>query len=170
VTRRILVAGIGNIFFGDDAFGPAVLARLLQNENEDAAGNERLRNVRFEDFGIRGLHLAHELLAGYDAVVIVDAASRGGSPGTLYTIEPSEQLAEAAPDAHRMDLGSVFGFVRLLGGEAPPITIVGCEPESLEEGAELSNVVARAVEAAVPLVLRVVNGLLETKEEVCYEA
>ena len=155
MSARVLVAGIGNIFFGDDAFGPAVLARLA---------NESLPGVRFEDFGIRGMHLAYELLAGYDAAIVVDAVERDGAPGTLFVIDPSEPTLATAPDAHRMDLGSVFGFVRLLDGEAPPITIVGAIPESLDEGAELSATALRAVAAAVPLVLRVARELLESKE------
>lgn len=155
MSARVLVAGIGNIFFGDDAFGPAVLARLA---------NETLPGVRFEDFGIRGMHLAYELLAGYDAAIVVDAVERDGAPGTLFVIDPSEPIEATAPDAHRMDLGSVFGFVRLLDGKPPPITIVGAIPESLDEGAELSPTALRAVEAAVPLVLRVARELFESKE------
>ncbi len=158
---RILVAGIGNIFFGDDAFGPAVLARLVR---------EPIDSVRMEDFGIRGMHLAYELLAGYDAAVIVDAVAHGGAPGTLFVIEPSEPIEASEPDAHRMDLGSVFGFLRLLDGEPPPITIVGCEPESIDEGADLTATVSRAVDAALPLVRRVVNELLaKLEEQACSE-
>lgn len=158
---RILVAGIGNIFFGDDAFGPAVLARLVC---------EPIAGVRIEDFGIRALHLAYELLAGYDAAIIVDAVAYGGAPGTLFVIEPSEPIETTEPDAHRMDLGSVFGFLRLLGGEPPPITIVGCEPESIDEGADLSATVSHAVESALPLVRRVVNELLaKLGEHACTE-
>jgi hydrogenase maturation protease len=160
VSARVLVAGIGNIFFGDDAFGPAVLARLA---------GESLPGVRFEDFGIRGMHLAYELLSGYEAAVIVDAVARDGVPGTLYVIEPSEPTRATEPDAHRMDLGSVLGFVRMLGGESPPLTIIGCQPESLEEGAELSATVARAVEAALPLVLRVARECIDAEEHACTE-
>ena len=159
---RILVAGIGNIFFGDDAFGPAVLARLVR---------EQIDGARIEDYGIRGLHLAYELLGGYEAAVIVDAVSRGGTPGTLYVIEPSESIEATEPDAHRMDLGSVFGFLRLLGGEPPPITIVGCEPECIDEGVDITETVSHAVEAALPLVRRVVNDLLaHSEEQLCTEA
>jgi hydrogenase maturation protease len=89
----------------------------------------------------------------------------------LYVIEPHEPVEVSEPDAHRMDLGSVFGFVRRLGGTPPPMTIVGCEPESLEEGGEITATVSRAIEAAVPLVRRIVNQLLERPEErICTEA
>ena len=159
---RVLVAGIGNIFFGDDAFGPEVLRRL--------ADEPSLPGARCEDFGIRGMHLAYELLAGYCAAVFVDAVARGGAPGTLYVIEASEPAVVAAPDAHRMDVGNVFGFVRMLEGEPPPVTIVGCEPESLGEGDDLSATMARAVETALPLVRRVVRDILVSMEEVACEA
>jgi len=157
MKARLLVAGIGNIFFGDDAFGPVVLRRL--------ALEPPLEGARYGDFGIRGMHLAYEVLSGYAAVVLVDAVARGGAPGTLYVIEPSEPVEPSEPDAHRMDLGSVFGFVRMLGGEPPPVTIVGCEPESLGEGDELSATVLQAVETALPLVRRVARELLATLEE-----
>lgn len=158
---RILVAGVGNIFFGDDAFGSAVLQRLAR---------EPMDGVRLEDFGIRGLHLAYELLDGYAAAVIVDAVSRGGAPGSIYVIEPSEPIEATSPDAHRMDLGSVFGFLKLLGGEPPPITIVGCEPESVDEGADMSAVVSDAVDAALPVVRRVAAQLLaKSEEQACTE-
>lgn len=153
---RVLVAGIGNIFFGDDAFGPAVLAALARDP---------IAGARCEDFGIRGMHLAYELLAGYEAAVVVDAVSRGGAPGTLYVIEPSEGIEATEPDPHRIDLGSVFGFARMLEGTPPPITIVGCEPERLDEGADPSATIARAVDTAVPLVRRVVAELLAHLQE-----
>lgn len=159
---RILVAGIGNIFFGDDGFGPAVLARLAA---------ERIDGVRVADFGIGVVHLAYELLEGYTAAVIVDAVARGGAPGTLYVIEPGEPVAAAEADPHRMDLGSVFAFVRRLSGSPPPLTIVGCEPESLAEGGAISGTVAHSIEAAIPLVRRVVAALLANSEgPICTEA
>jgi hypothetical protein len=89
VSARVLVAGIGNIFFADDGFGPAVLRRLA---------HEKLPGVRFEDYGIRGMHLAYELLAGYEAAIVVDAVSRGGPPGTLYVIEHARRYAAADHD------------------------------------------------------------------------
>src|ERR1044072_7226323 len=76
----ILVAGIGNIFLGDDAFGCEVVKRL--------AGRAWPDNVKVIDFGIRGFDLAYALLDGYDVTILVDATPRGETPGTLYTIEP----------------------------------------------------------------------------------
>lgn len=145
----VLVAGVGNIFFGDDGFGPAV-ARAL--------ASEPLAGAKVEDYGIRGLHLAYELLAGHERAILIDAVARGGAPGTLYVIEPDLQAAPAgAPDAHRMDLRAVFAFMRALEGEAPPVLLVGCEPAATAEGIGLSPEVARAVEPAVELVRRLVD-------------
>jgi hydrogenase maturation protease len=121
-------------------------------------------HARIEDYGIRGLHLAYELLNGYDAVVLVDAMPRGDVPGTLYVLEPGPPDNAGAPDAHRMDLANVFALLEMLGGEAPPILIVGCEPATVDEGLGLSPAVANAVEAALSLVRRVVQDVLARKE------
>jgi hydrogenase maturation protease len=145
---RLLVAGVGNIFFGDDGFGPEV-ARALAAEPPGGA------EVR--DFGIRGLHLAYELLAGYDGAILIDAVPRGGAPGTLYVLEPDVRARSAMPDAHGMDLGNVFALMATLGGEAPPITLVGCEPACTEEGIGLSEPVRAAVPPAMDVVRRLIR-------------
>jgi hydrogenase maturation protease len=151
---RLLVAGIGNIFFGDDGFGSEV-ARAL--------GESPIEDVKIEDFGIRGLHLAFELVAGYERAFLIDAVPRGGQPGTLYVLEPDVQPQKTMPDAHRMDLQNVFAFVRTIGGEPPPITIVGCEPCLAGEQIGLSDAVSAAVTPAVELVRRLVEeALLES--------
>jgi hydrogenase maturation protease len=144
---RILVAGVGNIFFGDDGFGPEV-ARALQRDPPAEA--------KVEDFGIRGLHLAYEMLAGYDRAILIDVVPRGDAPGTLYVIEPDVETPREAPDAHRMDVQNVFAYVRVLGGEPPPVTIVGCEPLTTESGMDLSEPVQRSVAAAAALVRRLI--------------
>ncbi|MDP9105043.1 MAG: hydrogenase maturation protease [Candidatus Eremiobacteraeota bacterium] len=148
MTVRALVAGVGNVFFGDDGFGPEVARVLAQAPLPDA---------KVEDFGIRGLHLAYELLNGYDRVIIIDAVPRGDVAGTLYVIEPDTAVLAATPDAHSMELGNVFAYVRTLGGEPPPLTIVGCEPENVEPGMGLSPAVARSVEGAAALVRRLLD-------------
>jgi hydrogenase maturation protease len=145
---RILVAGIGNVFFGDDGFGPEVARALLREPPADA---------KVEDFGIRGLHLAYEMLAGYERAILVDAVPRGDVPGTLYVIEPDDEVATGPPDAHRMDVQNVFAYVRVLGGAAPPVTIVGCQPATTEPGMELSAPVRGSVEAAAALVRRLID-------------
>jgi hydrogenase maturation protease len=130
---RILVAGIGNIFLGDDGFGPAMARRL--------AARPWPRGVDVRDFGIRGLDLAYAL-AGYDHAVLVDAVPRGGAPGTLYVIEPTlEADAAAVPEAHGMDPVKVLHLARALGGTPPHTLIVGCEPEPLPPDLDPTTIV-----------------------------
>ncbi len=166
---RALVAGFGNIFFGDDGYGPAV-ARLL-------AAQPFPPQVRVTDFGIRGMHAAFEMLDGYDVVVLIDAVPRGGAPGTLYVIDPSDRADEAAgataPDAHAMELHNALALYErlakdLLPEKRPKIVIVGCEPESTGEGMVLSEAVAAAVPATLPLVRKILAQHAVT--EPTYEA
>lgn len=145
--NRILVAGVGNVFFGDDGFGVAVARRLAA---------ERLpAGTRVSDFGIRGVHLAYELLEPIDLLIVVDLAARGGSPGTLYVIEPEVDRADppvAVDGAHGMDVCAVFASVRALGGTLPRVVIVGCEPACLDPRMALSPEVEGAVPGAIQLV------------------
>jgi hydrogenase maturation protease len=147
MKARILVAGVGNIFFGDDGFGPAVVEHLQ---------HERIAGVKIEDYGIAGMHLAFELLAGYERAIIVDLVARGGAAGALYVIEPELGEPGPPPDPHRMDLVNVFAFVRTLGGTPPPIEVVGCEPQAMDEGIGLSPPIAAAVEPAADLVRKLI--------------
>ncbi len=150
----ILVAGVGNIFLGDDGFGVEVARRL--------AGVDLPPDVKVTDFGIRGVHLAYELLDGYEFVILIDASPRGGEPGTLYVIEP-EAEPEPDPDeippldAHGMDPGAVLALLRVLGGRVDRIVVVGCEPAIADEGMTLSPPVEAAVDQAVALVQELIN-------------
>ncbi len=145
MNRRILVAGIGNIFLADDGFGCEVVRRLTAEPLP--AG------VELVDYGIRGMHLAFDLLGGYDALVIVDAAPRGGSPGDLSVLEVGpDDLGTAELDAHGMEPTAVLGSLGTLGGELPRTLVVCCEPAELEERIGLSAAVAAAVPPAVSLV------------------
>jgi hydrogenase maturation protease len=153
-ARRVLVACVGNIFFSDDAFGVEVARRLADR----ALPGE----VKVEDFGIRGMHLAYEMLGGaYDTTILVDATPRGRAPGTVYLIEPDLESIARAPetgggDAHGMSPDAVFAMLTSLGGVPGRVLIVGCEPLSTEEGMALSDVVARGVGEAVSLIEEVV--------------
>ncbi len=141
---NVLVAGIGNVFLADDGFGVAVARRL--------AAEALLDGVSVVDYGIRGVHLAFDLLDPPELLVLVDAIGRGGAPGTLYVIEPDLEVAAPVGGAHGMDLPSVFASVRSMGGRLPPVRIVGCEPAELGEKIGLSPKVEAAVEPAVRLV------------------
>ena len=163
MTRpRILVAGIGNIFLGDDAFGSEVARRLALRKLPD--------EVRVVDFGIRGFDLAYALLDGYDVTIFVDATPRGEAPGTLYTIEPdldelNEMNAEGMMvETHGMNPMKVLGMVKSMCGELKRILLVGCEPAPLpsEDGhMGLSEPVEAAADEAVMLVESLVHGILE---------
>jgi hydrogenase maturation protease len=160
VTAKVLVAGIGNIFLGDDAFGVEVANRLAAQTVPDG--------VRVVEFGIRGVHLAYELLDGYDALVLVDAVPMGEAPGTLAVIEPDELALpdagdDAAPalDAHSMNPAVVLGMLASLGGAIERVLIVGCQPATLDEGIGLSPAVAAAIGGAVELCRQVVADIVQ---------
>ena len=153
---RILVAGIGNVFMGDDAFGVEVVGRLARSKLP--AG------VVVQDFGIRGMDLAYAL-AGYDVAVFVDAMPRGGTPGTLYLIEPQLDEEDAVPDAHGMDPVTVLALARELGEPVPRVLVVGCEPAevlTLEDDvvAELSAPVRLVIDDAVRMVEQLLDDLV----------
>jgi hydrogenase maturation protease len=187
--RRVLVAGIGNVFLGDDGWGVALAARL--------AARALPRGVEVVDFGIRGMDLAYAIQDDYDAVVFLDATPRGAPPGTLYLIEPELDDIEMTVDAHGMDPAKVLALARTLGdaspprarGDAPPsrtfgasfpctpgtaslprTLIVGCEPQTRMSAAdeqilaELSEPVRASLDVAVALVEDLLRDLTKPKE------
>jgi hydrogenase maturation protease len=159
VSQRVLVAGLGNLFLRDDAFGSEVVRRLADGRAELPAG------VRVVDYGIRGLHLAYDLLAGWDALVIVDAVPARGDPGRLRVLAVTEDdLGAGHLDPHGMDPGSVLANLVPLGGRLPARTVVvGCQVADVGDGIGLSAPVAAAVEPAVVTVLELLaSGLTET--------
>ncbi|GAA1084262.1 MULTISPECIES: hydrogenase maturation protease [Kitasatospora] len=156
---RVLVAGVGNVFLGDDGFGVEAVRRLT--------GRRLPEGVEAADIGVRGVHLAYQLLDGYDTLVLVDATERGGTPGTVYLLEaPAPGAVEPqapALDGHRMGPDAVLSLLATLAagtGGSPPrqVFVVGCEPETVEEGMGLSAPVAAAVDEAVDVILRLLDG------------
>jgi len=150
-VKRILVAGIGNTWMGDDGFGAAVVKRL--------EGRELPNGTVVFDFGTGGLDLAYEVMRGYDAMVLIDVSRQGGEPGTLYVMEALEEEVEAGIEdgqvlnPHAMDPQTVLRFVKTLGAWPGKVLVVACEPASLEEmSVGLSPEVERAVTGAVDLV------------------
>jgi hydrogenase maturation protease len=149
VDARVLVAGVGNVFLGDDGFGPEAARRLAARPLPDG--------VRVVDYGIRGMHLAYDLLEGYDLLVVLDAAPRGGRPGDVVLLEVGEaDLGDGDFDAHGMEPASVLVSLGSLGGRLPRTLVVGCEPADTAEGMGLSPPVEAAVDGAVEMV----TGLL----------
>jgi len=152
--KRTLVAGIGNIFLGDDAFGCEVVSELLRRELP--------HEVRVIDFGIRGYDLAFAITEGYDTVILVDAMPRGESPGTVYLVEPDleeiERLAPTAPDPHSLSPVSVLQLTKSLGVFTGKLLLVGCEPAALGDDEEMG--LSLAVRAAVPQAAAMIERLL----------
>ncbi|MGW4060056.1 hydrogenase maturation protease [Amycolatopsis sp. NPDC004747] len=148
---RVLVAGIGNIFLSDDGFGVEVVKEL--------AGTGLPPWVQIADYGIAGLHLAYDLLGGYDTTILLDATPHGRPPGTLSLIEADTgDRTTTSIDAHGMQPDAVFRLLRLLGGDAGRVLVVGCEPACLDEGIGLSPEVTAAVPAAVRAVTELAWG------------
>ncbi len=162
-ATRVLIAGIGNIFLGDDAFGSEVVRRLSERKLPVA--------TRVVDFGIRGFDLAYALLDGPDVTILVDACPRGDPPGTLYVLEPDVHSDEFAPHAgsvetHAMNPVNVLRLVRSMGGTLKRVVLLGCEPASFgpDEGRMgLSAEVEAALEPAVKLVESLVQKFLEAE-------
>lgn len=162
MTKRILVAGIGNIFLGDDGFGAAAARRL--------AGSGLPDWVEIADYGISGMHLAYDLAGGYDLTILLDAVPRGSEPGTITVLEvdPDQRQALAAAggpvhgsrllDGHGMQPDVVFGVLDMLGASPGRVLVVGCEPASTEPGIGLSEPVAAAVEQAVVIVKELIRA------------
>lgn len=150
VTHRRLVAGVGNVFFGDDAFGSEV-ARVLSTRHLPT-------DVRVVDYGIRGTHLAYDLLDGWDSLVLIDAVPPRGHPGRLKLLAVgSDDVRTGAFDPHGMDPATVLAGVMSLGGTLPPTVVVGCEAADLREGMGLSEAVAAMVPAAADAVERLLG-------------
>ena len=159
VRPTILVAGIGNIFLGDDAFGVEVVRRLMQRGLP--------AHARVVDFGIRGLDLAYALQDGYETTILIDAFPHGQSPGTVSIVEPDQKEITSAPaalvEAHSMHPLNVLRMAAAMNGSLHRVLLVGCEPESLggDEGfMGLSSSVQAAVEEAVSATEALVKRLL----------
>ena len=157
-VRRILVAGVGNAWMGDDGFGAEVVKRLQQQELP--------RGVAVMDFGTGGLNLAYEVMRGYDALMILDIYEQGGAPGTLYVIEADENTVQGGIEdgdslnPHGMDPKTMLRFVKSVGAWPGKVVVVACEPQVVAEiGFKLSESVAGAVEPAIKLVLETIAEL-----------
>jgi hydrogenase maturation protease len=154
---RILVAGLGNIFLGDDAFGVEVVSQLAKRPLP--AG------VRVVDFGIRGLDLTYALLDGFESVILVDALPRGGPAGTLYVLDPevdacsTSDSSEPLIEAHNLNPLQVLRLVNSLGGRVDNLWVVGCEPQPLAEVDSMQMGLSPPVEAALDAAVNLIESL-----------
>jgi hydrogenase maturation protease len=150
------VAGIGNIFNRDDAFGVEVAQRLSQVELPEG--------VTVRDFGIRGFDLVLALLDGYDLTILIDVVSRGGAPGTLYAIEPDLDAIvpgeeSAIENGHGLDPVKVLAMAKSLGAPLGRVVVLGCEPQDLAGDTGEIGLTA-AVQAAIDGALEMVRSLV----------
>jgi hydrogenase maturation protease len=154
MNRKVLVACVGNVFLGDDAFGVEVAKRLV--------GRQLPAGVSVIDFGIRSYDLAYALMNVWDLKILVDALPRGGNPGTIYVMEPEvpANVSQEALDAHSMNPVAVLQLVGALGGEVGRLLVVGCEPETVEPSAEGNMGLSDPVNAAVDEAVRVIESLI----------
>jgi hydrogenase maturation protease len=155
MKNRILVAGVGNIFLGDDAFGVEVVQRLRHCSLPE--------HVTVTDFGVRSYDLAYALMEKWDLVILVDALPRGGEPGRLYTLEPDISAtwdAALTPDAHTMNPVSVLQLVHALGGQISRMLVVGCEPETIEPDPGGTFGLSAPVRAAAAEAVKLIQELI----------
>lgn len=153
--KNILVAGIGNIFFGDDAFGCEVAAQLARRPLPEG--------VRVIDFGIRSYDLAYAMMDGPDITILIDATPLGQPPGTVCLIEPEINSLDSASDevvnAHSMNPVRVLQLIRSLGGEPGSLYLVGCEPAVLEREDGAMGL-SQPVQAAIPKAVAMIESLI----------
>ncbi|HEY1921201.1 MAG TPA: hydrogenase maturation protease [Tepidisphaeraceae bacterium] len=157
-TPRILVAGIGNIFLGDDAFGVEVVRRLIESPIP--------QGVRVVDFGIRGLDLTYCLLDKFEMVILIDAVPRDEPPGTLFVIEPDLSAlqnagdSEAMIDAHGMHPEKVLRAAASMGAEFGKVLLVGCQPMPFDAEHDMQMDLSDPVRAAVGEAANIVQSLI----------
>ena len=159
ITRkRVMIAGVGNMFMKDDGFGGAVVKKILNKKFPEG--------VEVKDFGTGGLKLAYDLMKGYDGLILLDASARGEKPGTLYVIEPNEDdinpdLEQGGPiDPHGADPATVLRFVKSIGSWPAKVLIVACEPETIDDfEIGLSEPVNAAIDKAVEMVEDIIKEI-----------
>ena len=164
VRKRVMIAGIGNMFMKDDGFGSAVVKRMIDKKFPEG--------VEVRDFGTSGLKLAYDLMKGYDGLIFLDASARGEKPGTLYLIEPNENdfsidLEEGGPiDPHGADPVTVLRFVKSIGSWPAKVFVIACEPESVDDfEIGLSEPVNSAISQAIEMVEEIINEIYSVKKE-----
>jgi hydrogenase maturation protease len=156
---RVMVAGIGNVFLGDDGFGVEVVRGISPAHVPDG--------VDVVDYGIRGVHLAYELLDGHhDTLVLVDAIPMGEPAGTLAVLEVGEAdiVGDGGVDAHSMNPAAVLAALRSIGGSIGRVLVVGCQPATVDQGMALSEPVQAALAGARHLLSELVNDEIARRQ------
>lgn len=153
-VQRILVAGVGDILRGDDAFGILAIRELQKRELPE--------NVDLAPFRAESSNLVSEIKNGYDAVILVEATPQGGEPGSIYIFDPEVDPIEAGQAIfssrfRKPEMG--LRVLDALDGYKGRILIVGCEPESFENVATLSKSARSALAVTVCLLERLVHEL-----------
>lgn len=146
--KKILIACLGNIFYGDDAFGVEV-AKFLQNQYLP-------ENVKVEDFGIRGIDLAFEITENYDLVILVDTVKVGAKAGTVFVLEP-KSLSNSDIFTHDLTPNKALQFAENFENKPKKMLLIGCEPMSLEFNSKISNDVKNSIEKAVMKILELIE-------------
>lgn len=152
--QKILVACLGNIFYGDDAFGVEV-AKLLLNRDLP-------QNVKVEDFGIRGIDLAFEISENYDLVILVDAVKVGAKAGTLFVLEP-KMIENSDVLTHDLTPNKALQFAKNFEIQPKKMLLIGCEPANLEFNSEMSDDVKNSIEKAVAKIMELISTTDERK-------
>jgi len=166
--RRVLIAGVGNLLRRDDGFGVEVARRLLAHPPALPGAA-----VTIIETGIGGMHLVQELLSGYDALVVIDAVERGAAPGTLFLLEPeradtaswsAETRRDFFADTHYAEPSHALALAEAVGALPARVLIVGCQVATVDDLIQgLTPAVARAVEAVIPRLPRIVTDLLNAQ-------
>lgn len=159
--KRVLIAGVGNVLQVDDGFGVELARRLTTMTWPD--------NIVICETGIGGIHLVHELMAGYDVLIVLDAVDRGRSPGTVLLIEPEvidvHELGlldrhDLLADMHLATPDRAMTVARALGVLPEKVLILGCQPVEINRlGIGLSYVVEHALDVAVIELLRCLRAM-----------
>lgn len=165
MSRRVLVAGMGNDLRQDDGFGIVVVRRFAETGVSE--------DVQVLEAGIAGIGLVQELMGDYEALVIVDAVDRGGQPGTVYLLEAEvpaleeispESRQEILADMHLTVPSKALILAQALNILPPRSYILGCQPKECGLGMGLSEPVERGVAEAVRR-LQILLGQLQEEIE-----
>jgi hydrogenase maturation protease len=145
--KATVVLGIGNRLWADEGFGPAVVDRF----NEDRRippGIEAL------DGGTLGLYLL-PCVQQAGQLLIFDAVDFGHAPGEIVVLRNDEIPAffgQRPLSLHQTGFTDVLAAAQLTGAAPDTITLVGVQPESIDDwGGGLTDIVSAAIPRAIDI-------------------